>query len=265
MRMSLRLELRTAPTVVTRWPFQRRSRSRRQWSSRRSQLRRLNWWKASWPRHPERAGPLAREGWAALWADCLQRRQPLRRSKPRDAGDEASRRHCWELFLRSDRCVGCQHADPNCSATAPILCVENVHLGTEGFDDELCDFGSGVLLLAGDQASVADGEGLEAAGLDVVGAAFFGGVLDVPGHQLVADIVVGELLLDIGEAGHRLARDQVGAVGEGYVDQRGGAVAERARHLLGLVEGAERVLELRVVAEGEHRRLAADDDQRVVV
>ena len=42
-------------------------------------------------------------------------------------------------------------------------------------------------------------------------------------------------------------------------------MAEGARDLVGFVERAEGVQEFWVIAEGEHRRLAADDDERVVV
>src|SRR5215211_6313878 len=51
----------------------------------------------------------------------------------------------------------------------------------QGFDHEPRHFGSGVLLLAGDQPAVPDGEVLEAARLDVVGASFLRSVLDAPG------------------------------------------------------------------------------------
>src|SRR6266545_4650009 len=78
-----------------------------------------------------------------------------------------------------------------------------------GLNDKLGDLGAGVLLLTCDQPAVADGEWLETPALDVVGAAFPGIVLDVPRHYLLPDVVVGELLFDVREAGHRLALDQI--------------------------------------------------------
>jgi hypothetical protein len=51
---------------------------------------------------------------------------------------------------------------------------------------------------ASDQLSAADLEPVEAAAVDVVGAAFLGGVLDVPGHHLLPNPRVRELFLDAG-------------------------------------------------------------------
>jgi hypothetical protein len=70
------------------------------------------------------------------------------------------------------------------------------------------------LLLAGDQPAVADDEGLEETALDVVGATLAELVFDAPGHDLLADEAVAVVLLDVGEAGDRLALDEVGAVGQ---------------------------------------------------
>ena len=75
------------------------------------------------------------------------------------------------------------------------------------------DLTARVLLLAGDEPAVAHGERLEQAAMDVVGAALAQGVLDAPGHDLLADERVAVVLLHVGEAGDGLARDEVGAVG----------------------------------------------------
>jgi hypothetical protein len=87
----------------------------------------------------------------------------------------------------------------------------------------------------------------------------------VPGHDGHAHGVVGGLLLDVGEAGDRAPVDEVGAVGELDVDQRADTVAERRGRLLGFVEAPQRGLQVGVVAEAEHRRLPAADDDRVVL
>jgi hypothetical protein len=108
---------------------------------------------------------------------------------------------------------------------------------SEGVDHELGDVGAGVLLLAGDELVVADREGLEEAGLNVVGAPLSGLVLDPEGHHALADGGVAEVLLDVGEAGDGLALDQAGAVGQLDVQQRADAMAQRRRGLLGFVEG----------------------------
>jgi hypothetical protein len=77
----------------------------------------------------------------------------------------------------------------------------------------------GILLLAGDEAAVAYCEGFETATLDVVGTTLFGCILNVPGHHLLPDVVIGILLFYIREAGYSLARDEIGAIGELDIDE----------------------------------------------
>jgi hypothetical protein len=77
------------------------------------------------------------------------------------------------------------------------------------------------------------------------------------------DRPIDEVLLHVGEAGDRLALDEVRAVGELHVDQRRDAVAEECGRLLGLVEGGDRPLQVLVLPKLEHRRVSATDDERV--
>jgi hypothetical protein len=75
------------------------------------------------------------------------------------------------------------------------------HLNAQGFDHETCDCGTGILLLARDQVSVAHSVGLEATGDDEVRRAeFFGLVLDPEGLDALAHEVVRIVLFRICEA-----------------------------------------------------------------
>src|SRR5262245_17182889 len=111
-------------------------------------------------------------------------------------------------------------------STTMSLTSSRVCLDPERSDHQLGDLGARILLLAGDQAPVADGEVLEQAGLDVVRSSLSELVLDAVRHHLLSDRPVDVVLLDVREPGHRLALDEVGAVGELHVDQRGDSMAE---------------------------------------
>src|SRR5512133_2473403 len=133
---------------------------------------------------------------------------------------------------------------------------------SQRLDDQPRHRGARVLLLTRDQVAVANREGPKQASDDEVGAEPPSLVLDSKRHHLLSDRLVGEILLDVGEAGHRLALDQRRPVGALDVEQRAGPVAEERRRLFGLVEGEDRVGEVLAAPEGEHRRLAAADDDR---
>src|SRR6266702_6611716 len=176
--------------------------------------------------------------------------------------------------VREPRMVGCParaKARPSVppmnpvpmTATVMMLSPQGSGSGADGGEDGLGDLAAGVLLLARDQATVADGEGLEQARADVAGAAFAQRVLQAPGHDLHAGGAVAVVFFDVGEAGDGAAGDQCGAVGQVAVDQRGDPVAVGGYGLLDVPERADRLVEVLVVAEGEHGRLAAGDHQRL--
>src|SRR5262249_21134687 len=135
-------------------------------------------------------------------------------------------------------------------------------LNTQRADYQFGDLRARVLLLAGDQAPVADGEVPEEPALDVVGTAFAELILDPVGHHLLPDRPVDVVLLDVRESGHRLALDEVGAIRQLHVDQRGHSVAEDCGRLLGLIEGSDRSLQVLVLTELEHRRVSTADHDR---
>src|SRR5262245_34976953 len=140
---------------------------------------------------------------------------------------------------------------------------DRLRLGPEGGDHELGHLPGRVLRLVGDQPRVPIGEGLEQAALDVVGTALAELVFDAVRHHLLPDRPVRGVLLDVREAGHGLPFDEVRAVRELHVDQRGDAVTEDGGRLLGLVEGGDSPLQALVLAELKHRCLTAADDERV--
>src|SRR5262249_30649621 len=76
-------------------------------------------------------------------------------------------------------------------------------------DHRLGDLATRILLLAGDQPSVAGDERLEASAMHVVAATPREHILDPPWHHFLADKRVAELLLDVREAGHGLVLDKV--------------------------------------------------------
>ena len=98
----------------------------------------------------------------------------------------------------------------------------------ECLDQHLRDLPGRVLLLSGDEPTVAHGERFEQPALHVVGSAVLEFVLDPEWHHLLADERVAEVLLDVREPGDGLAVDQVGAVGQREVDQRRRAEAASA-------------------------------------
>ena len=54
----------------------------------------------------------------------------------------------------------------------------------EGFDHQPGGFTAGILLLAGNQVAVPDGEGLEGSAGPKVGSQLAGAIFDAPGHDL---------------------------------------------------------------------------------
>src|SRR5204863_587746 len=90
-------------------------------------------------------------------------------------------------------------------------------------------------------------------------------VLDPEGLDALLDVVVGEVLLGVGEAGPGLVLDQQVAIGQRGPQQDAGGVADDRGDLPGLVEGRRELVYPLVVVERVHRRLAADEQHRVVV
>jgi hypothetical protein len=121
-------------------------------------------------------------------------------------------------------------------------------LDPESLDDRLRDFARRVLPLAGDQAAVANHEGLERPPWTLASRSLSESSTR-QGMIFLASEAVAVLLLDVGEAGDGLAVDEVGALGELDVDDGGGAVAVGGRRLLRLEELRDRLLEVCVVAE----------------
>jgi len=118
---------------------------------------------------------------------------------------------------------------------------------------------------------VADGEAAPPPCLHVVGAELLELVLDAPRHEVLVarqrahapHRIVGEVFLDVREAGDRLALGERLSIRELRVAQQRDAVAEGARDLARLVELDELLVEIARLLEGEHRRLPACHDDRV--
>ena len=71
----------------------------------------------------------------------------------------------------------------------------------------LADLCPGVLLLSGNQPAITDNEGLEQTAVDIVRPSTSEVVLNPKGHHLLADRLVGEVLLDVRETGDGLPFD----------------------------------------------------------
>ncbi len=78
------------------------------------------------------------------------------------------------------------------------------------------------------------------------------------------DVLVHVVLLAVGEAGPGLAGDEERAVGERRLEQHARRVADDRGYLPCLVEAPNELVHARLVDEGDHRPLAADEEDPVV-
>src|SRR4029453_14740722 len=105
-------------------------------------------------------------------------------------------------------------------------------------DDHLCRFGSGEVLLTGDEVTVANRESSPEPGPYIVGAEAFHLVLDSPRHDMLVarekihrpDRVVRVVFLHIGESGHGFPGHERCAVQAG-IPQNGYPMTERTCNL----------------------------------
>src|SRR6516164_328817 len=144
---------------------------------------------------------------------------------------------------------------------------------TQRLEQELRRLPAGEVLLAGDEVPIADGEAAPETRLHVVGPELFHLVLDAPGHDMpvagkevhLPDCPVGEVLLDVGEAGDRPSPRKRLTAGELRVAKNGHPVAKRAGDLSRLEELDEFLVKTALHFEREHRGLAAGDENGVEV
>src|SRR5258708_7024502 len=134
----------------------------------------------------------------------------------------------------------------------------------ERLDDELCSGAARILLLPGNEEPVADGEWLEPTVDDKVRPRELAGfLLDPERLGPLPEGLVCEVLLAVGEPGPGLAGHEQRAIRERRLEQKARGMAEDPGHLARRLEAAHKHVHARLVDEGDHRCLAADEEDRV--
>src|SRR6476661_9816332 len=161
--------------------------------------------------------------------------RPLRHAITAERGDVRSR-HMMPNTATTTSAVGTTtSATSSCRDTR--LASQRLHQGLGGLSAR-------EVLLPGDQVAVTNREAAPPPGPHVVGSDLPHLVLDPPRHHvLVAGQevhgpyrVISEVLLDVGEPGHRFACGEIPPVGELRVSENRDAMAERAGQFAGLEE-----------------------------